>query len=147
MNEYQLKNLTDEELSRLHKRRESAICKSIKEYNKNHSKDHKKELNTLLKEGKLINKEMQLRIFHKAAVLSLIRWAKGNEENFDVVQKDVDNWLEISHCNGSSNGEDLIAHRKIAIESLIICCISQCNTEELNKLDDIKQKLASSILN
>lgn len=143
MNENQLKHLTDEELSRLHKRGESAICKAMKDY----SKDRKMELNALLKEGKLINKEMQLRIFEKAAVLSLVQWAKGKEERFDVVQKDVDNWLEISRYNDSSNEEYLIAHREIAIDDLIIRCINQCSTDELNKLDAIKHRLASSILN
>ena len=142
MNENQLKHLTDEELSRLHKRRETAICKTMKDY----SKARKKELNALLKEGKLINKEMQLRTFEKAAVLSLVQWAKGKEERFDVVQKDVDNWLETSGYNGSSNEENLIAHREIAIDGLIIRCISQCSTDELAKLDTIKHKLAGSIL-
>ena len=142
MNENQLKHLTDEELSRLHKRRETAICKAMKDY----GKARKKELNALLKEGKLINKEMQLRTFEKAAVLSLVQWAKGKEERFDVVQKDVDNWLETSGYNGSSNEENLIAHRELAIDGLIIRCISQCSTDELAKLDTIKHKLADSIL-
>ena len=143
MKAYQLKHLTDKELSLLHKRRESAICKAMKDNNR----DHKKELNALLRERKLINKEMQSRLFEKAAILSLVRWAKGEEERFDVVQKDVDNWLDFSGYNGSSNEEYLIAHREIAIDGLIIRCISQCNTDELNKLDTIKHKLASSILN
>ena len=114
---------------------------------KEYAKDRKKELNTMLKEGKLINKEMQFRIYEKAAVLSLVQWAKGKEERLDVVQKDVDNWLEISGYNSSSNEENLIAHREIAIDGLIIRCINQCSTDELNKLDTIKHKLASSILN
>ena len=141
INENIIRELPDKELDQLHDERTAAICNAIK----NFGKDRKAELNELLEEGKLINREVERRQAKEIAVTSLILWAKGTEPCYDIVQRSVDNWLEIFPANGASNKEYVIAHREMAIDELIISCIRECSSEELTKLDGIKHQLASTL--
>ena len=136
-----IKALSDKELVQLHDKKTSAICSAIKTF----GKERKRELDKLLREGKLINKEIERRQAKEIAVTSLILWAKGTEPCYDKVQQSVDYWLEIYPANGSNNKEYIIAHRELAIDGLIISCIRECSSEELAKLDGIKHQLASTL--
>ena len=93
-----------------------------------------------------VNKEIKYRLLEEKAVSSLIRWAKSEELCFDEVQKKVDDWLIffINH-NAPIKKEDLIFHREMAIDILIIRCISKCSSDELSELDSIKVKLAQKV--
>lgn len=141
MKEYDLRQLSDKELALLHKKKTSVISDAVK----NFGKDRKKELRRILKEGEIINKEIERRQAKEIAVNSLILWAKGTEPCYDKVQQSVDYWLEIYPANGAANRENVIAHREIAIGELIISCIRECSSEELAKLDSIKHQLASTL--
>ncbi len=141
MDKYDLRELSDKDLTQLRNKKTSAICNAIK----NFGKDRKKELEALLKEGEMINKEIERRQAKEIAVNSLILWAKGTEPCYDKVQQGVDYWLEIYPANGATNRENVIAHREIAIGELIISCIRECSSEELAKLDSIKHRLASTL--
>ena len=141
MKEYDLRQLSVDELTQLHNKKTSAICDAVK----NFGKDRKKELEALLKEGELINKEIERRQAKEIAVTSLILWAKGTEPCYDKVQQSVDYWLEIYPANGSNNKEYVIAHRELAIDELITSCIRECTPEELAMLDGIKHQLAENL--
>ena len=141
MKEYDLRQLSVDELTQLHNEKTAAICDAVK----NFGKDRKKELEALLKEGELINKEIERRQAKEIAVTFLILWAKGTEPCYDKVQQSVDYWLEIYPANGSNNKEYVIVHRELAIDELITSCIRECGSEELTKLDNIKYRLASTL--
>lgn len=141
MKEYDLRQLSVDELTQLHNEKTAAICDAVK----NFGKDRKKELEALLKEGELINKEIERRQAKEIAVTSLILWAKGTEPCYDKVQQSVDYWLEIYPANGSNNKEYVIAHRELAIDELITSCIRECTPEELAMLDGIKHQLAENL--
>ncbi len=136
-----IKALSDKELDQLHDKKTSAICSAIKTF----GKERKRELDKLLREGKLINKEVERRQAKKIAVMSLIQWAKGIEPCYNIVQQSVDYWLEIYPANGAANRENVITHREMVIEELIISCISECSSEELTKIDGIRHQLASTL--
>ena len=136
--------MSDADLEQL----QTKLTKEISNAIKNFSGEGKDILDELLMEGNKINKEIALRQSEFFAVDALVNWAKSESATPTPDLNDaLESYFHVTGINAASNKENVIGHREIAIGSLTIKCISQCNEAELHKIDNVKQQLASTLPN
>ena len=82
--------------------------------------------------------QAKLREDEKNTTDAMIAWAKsGKSEVTEDLQQALEVYFTNCGANKGKNKENILSHRQLIYEMLVIKCIYECHQEELKRLDNI----------